>query len=128
MSRNILDKVIAISHISNKKIAIIGYGNQGRAQALNLKDSGLNLKIGLRKNSKSKEKVERDQLDWMEIKDAVKWADLISIMLPDKVAPEVFRNDIVDNLNSGDTLLFSRPMPPNNLGFLLVFLASYEPQ
>ena len=107
MNNIILDKDIITDSLSNKKIAIIGYGNQGRAQALNLKDSGLEVKIGLRKNSNSKQKVKKDQLDWMEIKDAVKWADLISIMLPDKIAPEVFKKYILNNLTYGDTLLFS---------------------
>jgi len=93
--------------IKQKKVGIIGYGNQGRAQALNLKESGLEVRVGLRKNSKSKQRVENNQLNWMEIKDATKWANLISIMLPDKIAPKVFKNDILDNLNSGDTLLFS---------------------
>ena len=62
-------------------MGIIGYGNQGEAQALNLLESGINIKVGLRKNSKSKLKVENDQLKWMDIKGAVKWANLISILM-----------------------------------------------
>ena len=128
MNNIILDKDITVDSISNKKIAIIGYGNQGRAQALNLKESGLEVRVGLRKNSKSKQRVENNQLNWMEIKDAVKWANLISIMLPDKIAPKVFKNDILDNLDSGDTLLFSHGynihykliIPPANVNVVMV--------
>ena len=128
MNNIILNEDITVDSISNKKIAIIGYGNQGRAQALNLKDSGLEVRVGLRKNSKSKKKVETDQLDSMDIKDATKWANLIAIMLPDKIAPEVFKNDILNNLTSGDTLLFSHGynihynliIPPANVNVIMV--------
>jgi len=128
MNNIILDKDITVDSIGNKKIAIIGYGNQGRAQALNLKESGLEVRVGLRKNSKSKQRVENNQLNWMEIKDATKWANLISIMLPDKIAPKVFKNDILDNLDSGDTLLFSHGynihykliIPPANVNVVMV--------
>ena len=60
----ILDKDVTLNSINNKKIAIIGYGNQGRAQALNLKDSGLDVRVGLRENSKSIQRIKNDNLDY----------------------------------------------------------------
>ena len=83
----ILDKAVSLEILKQKKIAIIGYGNQGRAQALNLKDSKLNIKIGLRKDSQSINKAQKDNLDVLLIENAVKWADLISILIPDKMIP-----------------------------------------
>ena len=128
MNDIILDQDITLDSISNKKISIIGYGNQGRAQALNLKDSGLNIRVGLRENSQSIQKVKDDGLGYLNIKDAVKWADLISIMLPDKIAPQVFNDYIKDNLSSGDSLLFSHGynihykfiLPPNYVNIIMV--------
>tara|TARA_Y100000994_G_C15690055_1_gene441156 strand:- start:119 stop:1090 length:972 start_codon:yes stop_codon:yes gene_type:complete len=128
MNNIVLNKDIIPDYIKDKKIAIIGYGNQGRAQALNLKDSGLNVRIGLRKHSESKKQVEKDQCKWLEIKDAVKWADLISILVPDKIAPSVFKNDILNYLNPNDTLLFSHGyniyykliIPPDNVNVIMV--------
>ena len=107
MNNIILDKNIVKDGLADKKIAIIGYGNQGRAQALNLEDSGLRVRVGLRENSKSIERVEADNIDWDDITSVVKWSNLICLMVPDKIAPKVFKNYIVDNLALGDTLLFS---------------------
>ena len=107
MNNIILDKDIVENSLIDKKIAIIGYGNQGRAQALNLKDSGLEVRIGLRKNSKSIEKVQADNIDWADIESIVKWSNLICLMIPDKIAPEIFKNYIINHLEPGDTILLS---------------------
>ena len=128
MNNIILDKEIDFQLIRDKKIAIIGYGNQGRAQALNLKDSGLTVKIGLRDNSKSSSKVINDSLEFLNIKEAIKWADIISILLPDKVAPIVFREEFSSELITGKTLLFSHGynihyefiLPPDDVNVILV--------
>ena len=107
MNNIILDKDINDNIILDKRIAVIGYGNQGRAQALNLKDSGLNVKIGLRSKSDSIGKVKSDKLEYLSIEKAVKWANLICILLPDKIAPNVYKKYINNYLKDGDTLLFS---------------------
>ena len=103
----ILEEDIDFNVITNKNIAIIGYGNQGRAQALNLKDSGLNVKVGLRENSKTIQSVINDNLSVLSIGEALEWADIISVLLPDKIAPKVFSEYFDDSLIKGKTILFS---------------------
>ena len=103
----ILDKNVSLSLIKDKKIAIIGYGNQGRAQALNLNDSELNIVVGLRKHSKSINKAKRDGLTVFNISQAVEWADLVCLLVSDKTAPKVYAQYIKDYLKDGKTLLFS---------------------
>ena len=91
MSEIFLDKDIDLK-IIQQKISIIGYGNQGRAQALNLRDSGINIRIGLRINSNSIPAVKKDNLKYLEIKESVDWADIICLLVPDKKMPEVLQN------------------------------------
>jgi len=98
---------VSIDLLKSMKIGVIGYGNQGRAQALNLKDRGLKIKIGLRDNSKSIELASEDGFVSDSIKNVVQWADLISILVPDKEMPTVYRSSIKDYLSPGKTLLFS---------------------
>ena len=98
---------VSIDVLKSMKIGVIGYGNQGRAQALNLKDRGLKIKIGLRDNSKSVELASEDGFVSDSIDKVVQWADLISILVPDKEMPIVYRSSIKDSLSSGKTLLFS---------------------
>jgi len=107
MSEIFLDKDIDLKIIQQKKISIIGYGNQGRAQALNLRDSGLNISIGLRNNSNSIPIVKKDNLKYLEIEESVDWADIICLLVPDKKIPEVFTEYIKENLSSNKTILFS---------------------
>ncbi len=108
MNKNIiLDKDVSLAVLKNKKIAIIGYGNQGRAQALNLKDSGLNIIVGLRDNSQSIKQAKKDGIKVLNISKAVEWADLICLLVSDKNAPEVYSDYINPYLNVGQTLLFS---------------------
>ena len=107
MSEIFLDKDIDLKIIQKKKISIIGYGNQGRAQALNLRDSGINIRIGLRIDSNSIPAVKKDNLKYLEIKESVDWADIICLLVPDKKMPEVFTEHIKKNLNSNKTILFS---------------------
>jgi len=128
MNNIILDKDILKNSLADKKIGVIGYGNQGRAQALNLEDSGLRVRIGLRENSKSIERVEADNLDWGDITSVVKWSNLICLMVPDKIASKIFKKYIIDNLVSGDTLLFSHGyniyykliIPPTYINIIMV--------
>ena len=108
MKTNIFkDKDIDLSIIKNKKIAIIGYGNQGRAHALNLKDSGLDVVVGVRENSNSIKKIKNDNVEYDLIENVVSSSDIICLLVPDAVASKVFVEKIEKNLNPGSTLLFS---------------------
>lgn len=93
--------------IQGKKIAVIGYGSQGHAHALNLKDSGCDVRVGLREGSKSWQAAEEAGLKVMTVADAAKEADLIMILAPDEKQAETYEQSIAPNLNSGDTLAFA---------------------
>ena len=93
--------------IQGKKIAVIGYGSQGHAHALNLQDSGCDVRVGLREGSKSWQAAEEAGLKVMTVADAAKEADLIMILAPDEKQAEIYEQSIAPNLNSGDTLAFA---------------------
>ena len=101
------DKDADLNLIKNKSIGIIGYGNQGRAQALNLLDSGMNVRIGLRKESSSWKMAVDSGLNCTSINDIVKNCDIISLLIPDQVMQEVYSENIAPQLTEGKTLLFS---------------------
>ena len=91
----------------NKTIAIIGYGSQGHAHALNLRDSGLNVVVGLHAGSKSKSKAEAVGLKVLSVAEATKAADVIMVLLPDHLQGDVYRSEIEPNLKKGKTLMFA---------------------
>ena len=93
--------------ITNKKVAVIGYGSQGHAHAQNLRDSGVNVRVGLRPGSKSWEKAEGDGLTVNSVGEASKWADVIMVLAPDTAQPEIYEKDILPNLEKGKTLMFA---------------------
>ena len=101
------DKDADLNLIKNKSIGIIGYGNQGRAQALNLLDSGMNVSIGLRKESSSWKMAVNSGLNCISVNDIVKDCDIISLLIPDQVMKEVYSENIEPHLTEGKTLLFS---------------------
>ena len=101
------DKDASLDVIQSKKVAIIGYGNQGRAQALNLKDSGVDVKIGLRAGSSSINAAKREGFDYDTISSAVQWGDIIGCLIPDQYMADVYKNDIEQHLTRHKTLLFS---------------------
>ncbi len=101
------DKDADISLIQSKKVAIIGYGNQGRAQALNLKDSGVKVRIGLRKKSKSLKKAQIEGFKCQDIESVVEWGDLICCLVPDQYMADIYTNNIKPFLSARKTLLFS---------------------
>ncbi len=101
------DTDIDDSSLREKTVAVIGYGSQGHAHALNLKDSGFNVVVGLYEGSKSREKAEADGLEVLTNAEAAKRADLISFCLPDTIQGGVYRDDIEPNLEAGKTLLFA---------------------
>ena len=102
-----LDKDIDTDLIKSKKIAIIGFGSQGYGQSMNLKDSGCNVVLGLRLGGKSDEKAKKYGFKTMSIEDAVKWADIVQILIPDEIQAEVFERQIKPNMRKGQYLMFS---------------------
>ncbi len=101
------DKDCDITLLSGKTIAIIGYGSQGHAHALNLKDSGCNVVVGLRPDSKSVAKAESQGLKVMSTADAAKAADIIMILTPDELQADIYNKDIAPNLEAGNMLMFA---------------------
>lgn len=108
MSLNIYyDKDCDLSIIQGKKVAIIGYGSQGHAHALNLKDSGVDVTVGLRKDSASVKKAENAGLKVAEVEEAVKNADLVMILTPDEFQKQLYQDVIEPNIKQGATLAFA---------------------
>ena len=106
MAEMFYDDDADLSIIQGKKVAVIGYGSQGHAHALNLRDSGVDVRVGLAEGSKSKAKAEAEGLAVTSVADAVKEADLVVILTPDQVQRTVYANDIQPNLKDGAALLF----------------------
>ena len=102
------DRDADINLIKTKKVAIIGYGSQGHAHALNLKDSGVtDLAVALRPGSASAKKAEGAGLKVMSIPEASEWADVIMILLPDTEQKAIYEADIESHLKDGDMLMFA---------------------
>ncbi len=93
--------------IRGKKVAIIGYGSQGHAHALNLRDSGVAVAVGLRQGSKSWAKAEANGLTVMPVAQAAAWADTIMVLAPDTVQAQIYAEEIEPNLSAGKTLMFA---------------------
>jgi ketol-acid reductoisomerase len=116
------------AHLRDKKVAVIGFGSQGHAHALNLNDSGVAVRVGLRPNSKSAPHAERAGLTVSSVADASAWADIIVMLAPDTSQPEIFTNEVAPNLDPGKTLLFAHGFniryntirPPEDVDVVLV--------
>jgi ketol-acid reductoisomerase len=127
MAKLYYDKDANFDLISDKKIAIIGYGSQGHAHALNLHESGLDVRIGLYEGSKSWD-VAAKHLPVKTVAEASKEADVIMVLLPDQTQREVYVRDIEPNLNEGDTLMFAhgfnihfnQVVPPKNVDVSMI--------
>jgi ketol-acid reductoisomerase len=95
-----------LSIIQGKKVAVIGYGSQGHAHAQNLRDSGVEVVVGLKEGSKSKPKAEEAGFQVLSAADATKWADVIVILAPDQVQRHLYADDVQPNLSEGNALVF----------------------
>src|SRR3954447_12371681 len=96
-----------LSKLDGKTVAVIGYGSQGHAHALNLKDSGVSVVVGLRPDSKSKPEAEAAGLEVLDVADAASRGDVIMILLPDEKQAEVWEGEIKDGIAPGNLLLFA---------------------
>ncbi|MGJ4100674.1 ketol-acid reductoisomerase [Corynebacterium macclintockiae] len=106
-----------LSIIQGRKVAIIGYGSQGHAHAQNLRESGVEVVIGLREGSKSRAKAEEAGFTVKTNAEAAKWADVIMLLAPDTSQAKIFTEDIEPNLNDGDALFFGHGL---NIHFKLI--------
>ncbi len=114
--------------IKDKKVAVIGYGSQGHAHALNLKDSGVDVQVGLREGSKSTQKAQADGVTVTSVFKAAEWADVIMVLAPDTSQPQIYEESILPNLSAGKTLMFAHGfnirfntiVPPKNVDVSLV--------
>jgi ketol-acid reductoisomerase len=128
MARMYYDEDANLDLLAGKTIAIIGYGSQGHAHALNLKDSGLNVIVGLYPGSKSVAKAEAAGLTVKNVADAANAADFIMILLPDEVQKTIYKNEIEPNLQEGNVLAFAhgfnihfgQVVPPANVDVVMV--------
>jgi ketol-acid reductoisomerase len=112
------DRDADLNLIKGKKIAVIGYGSQGHAHALNLRDSGCkDVVVALRKGSASAKKAEKEKLKVMDVKAAAKWADVMMMLTPDELQADIYRNELADNMQEGAALLFAHGL---NIHFNLI--------
>lgn len=101
------DEDASVEALNDKTVAVIGFGAQGRAQALCMHDSGVNVIVGAREGGKSWEEIKKAGLTPMNISEATKKADIIHILIPDEVQAEVFEKEIAPSLESGKAISFS---------------------
>src|SRR5262245_4841104 len=107
MAKMYYDKDADFSLIKAKKVAVIGYGSQGHAHALNLKDSGVDVRVGLPAASASRAKVQKDGLRALDVADAVREADVVMVLTPDTGQAKLYKDSIEPNLKPGATLMFA---------------------
>ena len=101
------DKDADLKVLDGKKVAVLGYGSQGRAQALCFNDSGIDVTIGVRKDGKSWNQAKEDGLKVAEFADAVKDADVVMMLLPDEIQPDIYKQYVEPNLKTGAALEFA---------------------
>lgn len=117
-----------VNRLNGKKIAIIGYGSQGHAHALNLKDSGADVVIGLYEGSRSAKKAKEQGFEVLPVAEAAKAADIIMVLIPDEKQKEVYNSEIAPNLSAGKTLAFAHGfnihfgqiVPPADVNVIMV--------
>jgi ketol-acid reductoisomerase len=122
------DQDADMAPIHSKKVAIIGYGSQGHAHALNLRDSGVEVRVALRQDSKSRSAAEAEGLAVSSVEDASDWADVIVLLAPDTSQPAIYRSEIAPSLDESKTLMFGHGFnirfgaiqPPNDVDVSMV--------
>lgn len=127
MSKVLYEKDVQKEVLQGKKIAVVGYGSQGHAHALNLRESGYDVVVGLRPG-KSRVKAEEDGFSVLSVAEATKTADVVMILLPDELQPYVYQESIKPNLESGNAIAFahgfnihfSQIVPPSDVDVFLV--------
>jgi ketol-acid reductoisomerase len=123
-----LDKDIDLNDLKDQTVSVIGYGAQGRAQALNMRDSGLRVIVGLRPGGKSWKKATADGFEPQPIDQASDKADIVHLLIPDMQQPEVYNKEILPHLRSGKALGFSHGynihfkliVPPDNIDVIMM--------
>ena len=128
MANMYYEKDCDLGKLDGKKITIVGYGSQGHAHALNLKDSGCDVCVGLRAGSKNWAKAEAAGLKVMTVPEAAKWADIVMILINDETQAEVYKKDIAPNLEAGNALMFAHGfnihfkqiVPPADIDVLMI--------
>jgi ketol-acid reductoisomerase len=122
------DRDADLKYLRGKKVAVLGYGSQGHAHALNLKDSGVEVAVGLRKDSASWPKAEKAGLKVMDTAEAAKWGDIIMILLPDELQGDAYEKEIKPGLKDGKYLAFGhgfnihfkKVVPPKGVNVFMV--------
>jgi ketol-acid reductoisomerase len=107
MAKLYYDQDADLAYLNGKTVAVIGYGSQGHAHSLNLKDSGIKVVVGLHTNSKSREKAQQEGLTVLPVAEAAAKADIIMILIPDHLQAAVYHNDIAPHLTPGKMLMFA---------------------
>jgi ketol-acid reductoisomerase len=128
MAKVYYDNDADLELLKDKVVAVIGFGSQGHAHALNLKDSGVNVIVGLHEGSKSIDKAMNAGLKVVRVDEAAKMADFIMILVPDVPAASVYKNDIEPHLKKGKTIMFAHGfnihfgqiVPPKNVDVIMV--------
>ena len=98
------DKDADLNYIKDKKIAVIGFGSQGHAHAMNLSDSGCDVMVGLKSTSSSVAKAQKSGLRVVSVREAAQQADIVMILVPDEIAPGLYASDIAPVLHAGQYL------------------------
>src|ERR1700716_2246889 len=112
------DRDADLNLVKGKKVAVIGYGSQGHAHALNLRDSGVkDVAVGLRKTSAGVKKAEAEKLKVMEVAEAAKWADVMMMLTPDELQADIYRDSLAANMKEGSALMFAHGL---NVHFNLI--------
>ena len=101
------DKDADLSALDGKTVAILGYGSQGHAHALNLRDSGVDVVVGLRENSESRREAESEGLTVLDVADAASRGDVVMVLLPDERQAEIWSAEIADGIADGNLLMFA---------------------